>query len=223
MQRSDTSVDEKLPTKLYDLTAPITNKTVVFPGDPQFSSEEVSSLSAGDQFGLCHMHFGNHTGTHIDFPAHVISGGKTSSDYPIDELIGAGLIIEVPASAKSITKSFVASQTEITRNDFVFFKTTNSKISKQQPFIANYVYIEPSAAEALLQKGVKMVGIDYLSVDQYGAENLPVHHTLLSNNVLIVEGLELEGVPAGRCKIYIIPNNIPEMDGLPVRAFAKFK
>ena len=208
--------------KMYDLTAAMTADTVVYPGDPTFKTEDVCSLESGSQFQLCHMHFGNHTGTHMDFPAHVIKGGKTSSDYCIQDLIGSGLIIEVPQAEKSITKEFIKAQSQITQNDFVFFKTSNSTISKQAEFTEKYVYFEPEAAEELLLKGVKIVGTDYISVDSYEAEELPVHHKLLSNNVLIVEGLELNNAPVGRCRLFIVPNNIPEMDGLPVRAFAEF-
>jgi len=201
----------------YDLTAPITSNTVVYPGDPKFSTEDVVSLQSGSKFHLCHMHLGNHTGTHIDFPAHVIPGGKTSSDFPIQDLIGSGLIIQVPDTEKSITREFVKSQQAILPNDFIFFKTANSKISKQAEFTEKYVYIEQDAAEELIQRGIKIVGIDYISVDSYEAESLPVHHSFLSKNILIVEGLELKEAPAGRCKLFIMPNNIPDMDGLPVR------
>ncbi|MBA3537854.1 MAG: cyclase family protein [Tatlockia sp.] len=78
---------------------------MVYPGDPRFSTEDVVSLKEGSQFHLCHMHLGNHTGTHIDFPAHVVHGGKTSTDFPIQSLIGSGLIIEVPETEMSITKN----------------------------------------------------------------------------------------------------------------------
>jgi len=206
--------------KYYDLTALISEKTVVFPGDPEYKSENICSLDKGSQYHLCHMHFGNHMGTHIDFPAHVIRNGKTSSDFPIENLIGDGLIVEVPEVEHSITKKFVTEQ-PILFNDFIFFKTANSKLSKQGKFTNKYVYIEPEAAEELLRKGVRIVGIDYISVDQYEADDLPVHKLLLSNDVLIVEGLELNDVPLGRCKIYIMPVNIYEMDGLPARVVAK--
>lgn len=213
--------DQPLSPAYYDLTAPVTHSTVVYPGDPRFSSEEVVSLKKGAHFQLCHMHLGNHTGTHIDFPAHVIDGGKTSSDFPIQDLIGSALIIEVPETQRSITKEFVSSQDSIYQNDFIFFKTANSKISKQAEFTEQYVYIEPDAAQVLVQKGIKIVGIDYISVDSYQAQTLPVHHAFLSKDILIVEGLELQGAPLGRCKVYIIPNNIPNMDGLPVRVIAQ--
>lgn len=211
---------QKLKKKYYDLTAVISEGTVVFPGDPQYKAENICSIDKGSQYNLCHMHFGNHTGTHIDFPSHVLKGGKTSSDFPIDSLVGSGLIIEVPDDEKSITKTFVAKQ-HILSNDFVFFKTANSKLPKQGRFTDKYVYIEPDAAEELLSRGVKIVGIDYISVDQYEAEDLPVHKFLLSNNVLIVEGLELNNAPIGRCKVYIMPVNIHEMDGLPARVVIK--
>jgi len=206
--------------RYYDLTAQIAETTVVYPGDPEFRSEDVCSLDKGSQFHLCEMHLGNHTGTHIDFPAHVIKGGKTSSHFPIENLIGSGLIIEVPDTERSITKSFIKNQ-PITSNDFVFFKTSNSKLSKQEKFSDKYVYIEPEAAEELLKIGVKIVGIDYISVDKYDAEALPVHKSLLSNDILIVEGLELNNAPIGRCKIYIMPMNVRNMDGLPARVIAK--
>lgn len=217
-RQSKLKTDQK--KKYYDLTSSISETTVVFPGDPEYKSEDICTLSKGSQYHLCHMHFGNHTGTHIDFPAHVIKEGKTSSDFPIEDLIGYGLIIEVPDDKKSITKAFITEQ-PILSNDFVFFKTSNSKLPKQGKFIDKYVYIEPEAAEELLMKGVKIVGIDYISVDQYVAEELPVHKLLLSKGVLIVEGLELNSVPVGRCKIYIMPMNIKEMDGLPARVIAK--
>lgn len=208
-------------TEYFDLTAAISEQTIVFPGDPTYTSNDVCSLTTGSQYGLCQMHLGNHTGTHVDFPAHVLKGGKTSSDYTIDGLIGSCLIIQVPDDEKSVSKAFVERQ-NIIRNDFVFFKTSNSNLSKQGDFTERYVFIEPEAAEELLKKNVRVVGIDYISVDQYESESLPVHKTLLSNDVLIVEGLELNNVPLGRCKVYIMPINIQNMDGLPARVVAKF-
>jgi len=205
---------------LYDLTAEISSELVAFPGDPRYCTEIVSSLEDGQKFKLCHMHLGNHTGTHVDFPAHTITGGKTSSDFPLEYLTGTGIIIKVPVEEKSITQAFVSSQ-PIMANDIVFFKTANSQKSKQDPFTEEYVYIEPDAAEELLKKGVKIVGIDYISVDKYEDEDLNAHNTLLSKEILIVEGLELKTTPEGRYEIFIVPLNIPDMDGLPARVFAK--
>ncbi|MGC1182114.1 cyclase family protein [Legionella sp.] len=213
-------MQEKKESRCYDLSTMISNDLVVFPGDPTYCTEVVSSLEKGDTFNLCHMHLGNHAGTHIDFPAHTIKNHKTSSDFPLEFLIGPGIIIQVPPTEKSVTKNFVARQS-IMSSDIVFFKTANSQISKHAPFTEQYVYIEPDAAIELLQKGVKIVGIDYISVDAYDDANLTVHNTLLSKEVLIVEGLELRDIPEGRYEIYIMPLNIPNMDGLPARVLAR--
>lgn len=206
--------------KYYDLSANITEDLVTFPGDPQYKAKEVSSVNKGSTFDLHELCLSNHIGTHIDYPSHVITGGKTSNDFPIETLIGKGLIIEVPAGERSITKKFVNRQ-NILPGDFVFFKTLNSQRSKYLNFTDNYVYIEPKAAKALLKKGVRIVGIDYISVDKYESEDLPVHKSLLSKDVLIVEGLELNNIPIGRCEIYIMPIKINKMDGLPARVLAK--
>ncbi len=206
--------------KFYDLTTEISPKLVAFPGDPQYSTEKVSSLENGQKFNLCHMHLGNHTGTHVDFPAHTIKEGKTSSDFPIEYLTGPGVIIKVPPQEKSITREFVSKQ-PIMSSDIVFFKTANSKKSKQEAFTDQYVYIEPEAAEELFRRGVKAVGIDYISVDRYDDEDLTVHNILLSKEVLIVEGLELSEIPEGRYEIFIMPLKIPLMDGLPARVMAR--
>lgn len=204
--------------KLFDLTVPISSKTPVFPGDPKFKKEEICHLKNGDNYGLSRMEMGNHMGTHIDFPAHVIENEKVSSDYPLEQLIGNGLIVEVPEVETSITSEFITRQS-IQKGDIVFFKTSNSKLWNEETLSNKYVYLEPEAAEQLVQQGVKIVGIDYISIDSLENEKLPVHHTLLSNDVLIVEGLNMEGVPPGRYKIYIVPLNILDMDGLPARVF----
>lgn len=218
----DKNNDEALknPKKYYDITANISENLVTFPGDPCYQVSQEASLEEGSHFHLNRLSLGNHTGTHIDFPSHVIQGGKTSNDFPIDSLIGSGLIIEVPEQVNSVTKNFIE-KLPIKKNDFVFFKTANSKISKHAPFNDKYVYIEPDAALELLRKEVKIVGIDYISVDKYESEDLPVHKCLLSNDVLIVEGLELNNVPVGRCKIYIMPTKFNNLDGLPARVVAK--
>lgn len=210
----------KKQKKYYDITINISENLVTFPGDPCYQAEQVNSLDEGSHFHLNKLFLGNHTGTHIDFPSHVIKNGKTSSDFPIENLIGSGLIIDVPELHRSITKHFIRNL-PIQKNDFVLFKTTNSKISKHAPFTEKYVYIEPDAAEELLIKGAKIIGIDYISVDKYESEDLPVHKCLLSNDVLIVENLELNNVPTGRCKIYIMPMKINDMDGLPARVIVK--
>lgn len=206
--------------EVYDLTAVINESIVVYPGDPAYRSRAICCLKSGDSFNLSEERFGNHTGTHIDFPAHVIADGKNSDHFPLSHLMGNGIIIDVPDEYRSITCDFINNQA-IQKNDIVFFKTQNSSISKHQSYTDHYVYLEKDAAFMLLERGVKIVGIDYISIDDAKAHDLPVHHTLLSHDILIVEGLELTSAPIGRCKIYIAPLNIQAKDGLPARVFCE--
>ncbi len=192
---------------IYDLTAPITPDSQVFPGDPSFQSDKVQSLEQGDAYNLCHLHLSNHIGTHIDFPAHVIKGGKTSSDFLMASLIGPGVILECEYPSV-ITQSFIQQKKqEIIGKEIVFFKSSE--------------YIETLAAETLTHLGVKIVGVDGLSIDPIEAEDLPAHHILLSDDILIVEGLNLQDVSSGEGEITIAPLNIPDMDGLPARVIMR--
>ncbi len=200
----------------YDVTAKLTKETIVYPGDPTLEIESICEVSEESCFGLSKISLSNHMGTHIDFPSHVLNKGKNSSDYNISDLIGNGIIIEIPKEAKAITKNDIQLH-RIEKNAFVFFKTRNSYESKNGPLLDEYVYIESDAVEELLKIQARVVGIDYISVDSIKNSNLPVHHQLLKNDILIVENLDLREIDPGKCIIHISPLNIPEMDGLPAR------
>jgi len=202
--------------RIEDVTADITENTVVYPGDPIFERTPVSELGKNSAFNLKKISLGNHTGTHIDFPVHVIKNGKSSSDYSAEDLIMSGLLLELPNTEKSISASFLQ-KNNLSGYDCVFFKTANSSLSKHQPFNKDYVYIEPDAARYLLSQKIKAVGIDYISVDSVDDEELTVHNLLLGNNVLIIENLELKNSQSGEFKAVISPLKIPDMDGLPAR------
>lgn len=204
---------------VYDLTIEITPKTNVFPGDPMVKIETISDVAKGDTFTLRHYHFGNHTGTHIDFPAHIIKGGKCSSDYSLEYLMGDGRVVEIPDDGH-VTVAHVKAA-GIKRGEIVFFKTSNTRRKlHSKPYTSDFVAIEDDAAIALATIGVKMVGIDYLSVDKYEEEELPTHHALLGNGVLVVENVDLDGVPAGEYHISVAPLRVKHADGLPVRVTA---
>tara|TARA_R110000868_G_scaffold8205_3_gene42433 strand:+ start:22949 stop:23770 length:822 start_codon:yes stop_codon:yes gene_type:complete len=211
----------KFEPKRYDLTAKIDANTIVYPGDPPFEAETVAEVGAEDShFKLCKLSFSNHMGTHIDYPRHVLSDGATSEAYTINDHIKNGVIIEVPNELRSINRDFVSQYPNL-HDQIVMFKTANSQLSKHEAYTSDYVYIEPDAAEYLVEQEVAMVGIDYISVDPDTAHDLPTHNMLLSNGVLIVENLELKAVPAGDYKIYVFPLNVRHADGVPARVMAE--
>lgn len=205
---------------VYDLTLAITSDLVVFPGDPSFESQKVMDVENADPFTLCHFGLGNHAGTHIDFPAHVIPGGSSSDAYALDYLTGPGRIIEIPDDG-SVTDKHIE-KAGVKRDEIVFFKTSNTRrnLHQQGIYTEDFAAITPEASQKLVDKQVRIVGIDYLSVDSIDDEALSSHKTLLSNNILIVENLDLTKVPTGQYKITIAPLKVAEADGLPVRVAA---
>lgn len=209
-----------MPNNVYDVTMGLCAESVVYPGDPSLVVEPISTIGKGCCFQLSKISMSNHLGTHIDFPAHVIEGEKTSDDYDLAYLSGPGQVISVDDNINVISKAFVQ-ELEVQEGEIIFFKTANQHISKKGPISKNYVSILPEAAECLVKKGVKIVGIDYISVDSIDAALLPTHNALLKEGVLIVENLELKGVPDGHYDIQIAPLKISGMDGLPARVMLK--
>lgn len=212
--------------QFYNLTTPIKEDLVAFPGDPEIKIEKIKEIEEHDHasYSLCAVSGGNHTGTHVDFPAHVIKHGANSSQFPLENLIDQpGVVIEVPNTENAISRSFLEAQKKsFFKGAIVFFKTRNSDIPKTKDhFTEDFVAIKEDAAEILVNAQVKAVGIDYLSVDQYQNEELPVHKKLLENSILIVENLELKDIPAGEYLISIAPNQIEEIDGAPATVYAK--
>jgi len=214
--------NKEMSMKYIDLTRTISEQTVVYPGDPTFSRERISepSLAKSGSFALYKLHLSNHQGTHIDYPSHVIPGGKGSSDYSLEDLSGEGIIIDASGEAELITSKFLENY-DIRRNDIVFFKTKNSQLPTEGPLSSPYVSLSIDAAKTLVGKGVTVVGIDYLSVDSHDAEELPVHHILLESAVLIVEGLCLKDAEPGRAELIIAPMKIESIDGAPARVMMR--
>lgn len=201
-------------TFFKNITKQISQDMVCYPGDPSFMKDILSSCSKGDSYSLCHIHIGNHIGTHIDFPAHFFSEGKTSSDYKLEDLIGNAVVIEIADHVKTISSHHIPNDLPI-ENDFVFFKTHNSHLTT---YSEDYVALDESAAMTLRDRKVKLVGIDYLSVDRYENKSFPVHKILLQAGILIVENLELKDVSPGRYQTRIYPLQIKDIDGVPVTA-----
>jgi len=212
---------ENLPMPIYDLTVPLTNDMASYPGDPGVQITDWSSLANGDSANVTRLNFGAHSGTHVDAPAHFIEGAAKSESLALESLIGEAEVIDVPDSCLSIGKEFVSDVYEsgISR---VLFKTRNSKFWQEYAteFRQDFTYLELEAAEYLAEQGVKLVGIDYLSIEQFGQKQHPTHLALLSRGIVIVEGLNLTGISAGRYELICLPMRIRsgQGDGAPARA-----
>lgn len=203
--------------KIYDITVALSPAIPVYPGDPAFQTKEIASLTAGDICTVSHLSFGSHTGTHVDPPSHFIAGAMTLDELPLEVLIGKARVFDV-GQIDVIDLAFVANA-DLAGASRVLFKTRNSRLWQKGvgEFDKSFVYLETDAAEALVAAGVKLVGIDYLSIEKFNFEQPTTHRALLGNNVIIVEGLNLSEVPAGDYELICLPMKIKQGDGAPAR------
>jgi arylformamidase len=204
--------------KTYDISVPITPDMPVWPGDPKPKIEQVGSIEAGDEANVSHMAMGAHTGTHVDAPCHFLKNGNTLEDVPLNVMMGRAYVLHLP-DVDLITAA-VLEQAEIPpRTRRVLFKTRNSDYwaRGETEFQTDFVALSADGAEYLVDRGVKLVGIDYLSIAPFD-DGAPTHKILLKANVLILEGLNLSEVSQGRYTFYCLPLNLQGVDGAPARA-----
>jgi len=181
-------------------------------------------MADGNHANVSSINFGLHSGTHVDAPAHFIEGGAKVDSMPLDSLLGEAEVIEVAPHIDVIDKGFVAAHC-LSRSQRVLFKTRNSVYwgDTERGFHEDYVYIDPDAASWLVESGVKLVGIDYLSVEKFDSDSFPTHLAFLSSGIVIVEGLDLRAVPAGRYELLCLPLKIAGGggDGAPARVILR--
>jgi arylformamidase len=206
--------------RIYDVSVPISARTPTYPGDPGIDIRQWLSLANGDAANVSAIYFGAHTGTHVDAPAHFIRGAAKLESLDLYTLIGEVQVIEIPNEVMAIEESHLECGFK-EHCERVLFKTRNSDFWNESDgqFHADYTYISPEAAKKLVDHGVRLVGIDYLSVERFDSENFATHQILLANGVVIIEGLDLRQVPAGAYELICLPLKIAggSGDGAPAR------
>jgi len=204
--------------KIYDITVPISENVPIYEGDPKVRIDVTSSIAKGDAANVTQLCFGAHTGTHVDAPNHFIDGTRKVHELDLEKLIGVCRVVEIEESAAAIEPKHVENLETIER---VLFKTRNSAFwnASETGFRKDFTYITPEAARSLVSKNIKLVGIDYLSVEKFGSSDFATHITLLEKEVVIIEGLDLRAVPAGDYELICLPLKIisPTGDGAPAR------
>jgi arylformamidase len=198
--------------EIIDVSVPVSPSTVTWENELRPVIERVSSIEAGDGYNLSRLDFGVHTGTHVDAPSHFIDGAGSIESLPLDALIGPARVIDARGVADEIDIELV--ERELAEDcERVVFATRNSELWDEPGFRGDFVGISPRAASFLVERGVRLVAIDYLSV------GVPeTHRELLSHGVVLLEGLDLRGVEAGHYRLICLPLNIVGSDGAPARA-----
>jgi len=208
--------------RIYDISVPLTpGETPTYPGDPGLEVGSWNAISRGDAANVSVLNFGAHTGTHVDAPAHFIEGAPGVSSLPLDALVGEARVVEIPSDALAVEERHVGAGA-LRGATRVLFKTRNSAFwdDPRGRFREDFTYIEPGAARALARAGVRLVGFDYLSVEKFGSEGFETHLALLSEGVVIVEGLDLREVGPGLYELFCLPLRLAagSGDGAPARA-----
>ena len=201
--------------RIHDISVTISEDMAIYGSDPAVEIEPISRISHGDGANVSLLKLGSHTGTHVDAPFHFVEGGTTIDRVPLDVLVGECFVCEI-RSSESITISELEGLPEGCRR--VLFKTSNSDLWKDGRFHTDFVYLDPAAAAWLVDRGVVLVGIDYLSVDRFKSGTHPTHLRLLESGVVAVEGLDLSGVTQGTYFLVCLPLKIRDGDGAPARA-----
>jgi arylformamidase len=209
------------PMPIYDLSVPLSSELPTYPGDPGIQISAWSSLDNGDAANVSAVNFGAHTGTHVDAPAHFLQNAKKVEALALEVLIGEAEVIEVPEELRVIDEDFVAMNCQ-EGTARVLFKTRNSAFwtGDFADFRTDFTHLDLSAAQWLVQQGVKLVGIDYLSIEKFHSQDHAVHRAFLTHDIIILEGLNLSGVPAGKYELICLPLRLrsPLGDGAPARA-----
>ena len=205
---------------IYDVTVPLLNELPTWPGEPAVKITDFSSLANGDSANVTALNFSAHTATHVDAPAHFIEGAAKVESLDLNVLIGEAEVIEVPEDYRAIDNEFVLAHCSPGAKR-ILFKTRNSAFWSEPKleFRQDFTYLDLEAAKTLAQRGVKLVGIDYLSIEKFHSEKHETHLALLSHGVVIVEGLNLSDVPAGRYELICLPLRLRSNkgDGAPAR------
>jgi arylformamidase len=204
---------------IYDISLPLRHGGLVYPGNPAVSITPHQAISAGAGANVSRLDVGSHTGTHVDAPKHFFDDGAGVDTLPLDLLMGPARLLVLSEAVASVGMAELEPH-ELDGVTRLLIRTRNSAwlASGSSEFHPDYTYLAPDGAEYLVALGVKLVGVDYLSIEQFHSGHHRTHRTLLERGVVIVEGLLLADVPAGEYDLRCLPLRIEGLDGAPARA-----
>jgi len=204
-------------SRIYDISVPIRSGGLVYPGNPEIDIELQQAVAKGASANVSTIRFGSHTGTHADAARHFFDDGESVDHIPLDRLIGSAVLLKFDDEVRSVGAA------ELRRQDLGGYKriligTRNSALLSRADFVKDYTYLAPDGAQYLVDQGVELVGVDYLSIEQFHSGHHRTHRTLLERSVVIVEGLDLSVPAPGEYEFICLPLRIEGCDGAPARA-----
>lgn len=204
-------------SRIYDISVPIRSGGLIYPGNPEIELTLQQAVAKGAGANVSAITFGSHTGTHADAARHFFDDGQPVDQIPLGRLIGPALLVRFRDDVRAIGAAELRAH-DLKGHTRVLLRTRNSALLSQKEFVRDYTYLAPDGAEYLVEKGVEVVGIDYLSIEQFHSGHHRTHRTLLAESVVILEGLDLSAPPAGEYQLICLPLRIEGCDGAPARA-----
>ena len=201
--------------KLIDVSVPLDGNLPTYPGNVPFSLEPTKRIASGDSSNVSALHMSAHTGTHVDAPRHFFDNAGGTDALPLEMLLGRTRVIEV-TSRRGIGPDELSS-VDLSEDVRVLIKTHNSRLWGSSEFQPGYVGVTEGGARHLIEHGIKVLGVDYLSVEEFKKPGAPAHHVLLGGGTIVIEGLNLRDVEPGVYEMYCLPLRIVGADGAPAR------
>ena len=201
--------------KLIDVSVPLDANLPSYPGNTPFVLESVKRIANGDSSNVSSLHLSAHAGTHVDAPRHFFDSGLGVEALPLEMLFGRARVIEV-TSRKGIGANEL-SGADLSKDVRLLIKTHNSRLWGSPEFHRDYVGMTESGAKHLIEHGIKVVGVDYLSVEEFKKPGAPAHHVLLGSGTIVIEGLNLRDVEPGVYEMFCLPLCVVGADGAPAR------
>jgi arylformamidase len=202
----------------HDISVEINSNLPIWPGDPKACIERIQKLEDGANANVSKVDMGLHTGTHVDAPYHFLENGAKLSEIPLERFFGRATVINIPEEVGIITADVLGRLERSLFTERILFKTRNSGFWKEtsETFHADFVGIDLSGAQFIVEKDVRLVGIDYLSIAPF-RKSKPTHETLLGAGIVIIEGLNLSDVDQGVYQLYCLPIKLGDAEGSPAR------
>jgi arylformamidase len=204
-------------SRIYDISVPIRSGGLVYPGNPEVEITLQQAVAKGAGANVSSIRFGSHTGTHADAARHFFDDGQSVDRIPLERLIGPALLLSFPDDLRAISAADLRNH-DLKGRTRILLRTRNSALLSQKEFVRDYTYLAPDGAQYLVDNGVELVGIDYLSIEQFHSGHHMTHRILLERSVVILEGLDLSVPAPGEYELICLPLRIEGCDGAPARA-----
>jgi arylformamidase len=204
-------------SRIYDISVPIRTGGLVYPGNPEIEIMLQQAVAKGAGANVSTIRFGSHTGTHADAARHFFDDGQSVDRIPLERLIGPALLVSFPDDVRAIGAADLGKH-DLKGRTRILLRTRNSALLSQKEFVRDYTYLAPDGAQYLVDNDVELVGIDYLSIEQFHSGHHLTHRILLERSVVILEGLDLSVPAPGEYELICLPLRIEGCDGAPARA-----